>query len=52
MSRSDVSSGGDVLLETPVARERVTPVKIPVSRYTSPEFYEREMTDVWPKAWA
>ena len=36
MSPADVSSGGDVLLETPVARERVTAVKIPVSRYTSP----------------
>ena len=42
---------GDVLLETPVGRERVTPVKIPVARYTSSEFFEREMTDVWPHAW-
>jgi choline monooxygenase len=44
-------SSGDVLLETPVGRGRVTPVKIPVARYTSPEFFEREMTDVWPRAW-
>jgi len=42
----------DALLETPVSgRERVTAVKIPVSRYTSPEFFAREMTDVWPKTW-
>ena len=41
----------DVLLEEPVKRERVTAVKIPVSRYLSPEFYEREMADVWPRAW-
>ena len=30
---------------------RVTPVKIPVSRYTSPEFFAREMESVWPQAW-
>ena len=41
----------DMLLETPVGRGRVTPVKIPVARYTSPEFFEREMTEVWPRAW-
>jgi choline monooxygenase len=41
----------DVLLESPVGKQRVTAVKIPVSRHTSPEFYEREMADVWPKAW-
>ncbi len=32
-------------------RTRVTAVKIPVSRYTSPEFFAREMVDVWPKTW-
>ena len=42
---------GDVLLETPVSPKRVTAVKIPVSRYTSPEFFAREMVDVWPKTW-
>jgi nitrite reductase/ring-hydroxylating ferredoxin subunit len=51
MSASDVSTGGDVLLEQPVTRERVTAVKIPVSRYLSPEFFERELADVWPRAW-
>jgi choline monooxygenase len=45
------SANTDVLLETPVGPTRATPVKIPVSRYTSPEFYDREMTDVWPRAW-
>ena len=29
----------------------VTAVKIPVSRYTSPEFFAREMADVWPTTW-
>jgi nitrite reductase/ring-hydroxylating ferredoxin subunit len=48
---ADVSTGGDVLLESPVTPKRVTPVKIPVSRYTSAEFFDREMADVWPKAW-
>lgn len=48
---SDVSTGGDVLLEEPVTRARVTAVRIPVSRYVSPEFFEREMADVWPRAW-
>jgi nitrite reductase/ring-hydroxylating ferredoxin subunit len=42
---------GDVLLETPVGPTRATPVKIPVSRYISTEFYDREMVDVWPRAW-
>jgi choline monooxygenase len=42
---------GDVLLEAPVGKQRVTAVKIPVSRYVSPEFYKREMADVWPAAW-
>ena len=42
---------GDVLLETPVSPKRVTAVKIPVSRYLSPEFFERELTDVWPRSW-
>ena len=42
---------GDVLLETPVSPTRVTAVKIPVSRYTSPEFFAREMVDVWPTTW-
>lgn len=42
---------GDVLLETPVRPRRVTPVKIPVSRHTSPEFYDREMAEVWPRTW-
>jgi choline monooxygenase len=48
---SDISTGGDVLLQTPVSPKRATAVKIPVSRYTSPEFFAREMADVWPKAW-
>jgi choline monooxygenase len=42
---------GDVLLETPVSPARVTPVKIPVSRYTSADFYDREMAEVWPRTW-
>ena len=45
------SNAGDVLLEEPVKRERVTAVKIPVSRYLSPEFFEEELTRVWPRAW-
>ena len=52
MSASDVSTGGDVLLQQPVGgRERVQPVRLPVSRSVSPEFFERELADVWPKAW-
>jgi len=52
VSAQDVSTGGDVLLQQPVTgRERVTAVKLPVSRYISPEFFQRELTDVWPKAW-
>ena len=26
-------------------------MKIPVTRYTSPSSSQREMTDVWPRAW-
>ena len=47
----DLSTGGDVLLQAPTGKQRVTAVKIPVTRYTSPEFFAREMADVWPKAW-
>ncbi len=48
---TDRSTGGDVLLQTPTGKQRVTAVKIPVTRYTSPEFFAREMADVWPKSW-
>lgn len=51
MTASDVSTGGDVLLQQPTGKERVTAVKLPVSRYVSTEFFEREMSNVWPKAW-
>ena len=52
MTNTDVSTGGDVLLQQPVSgRTRVEAVKLPVSRYTSPAFFERELADVWPKAW-
>ncbi len=46
---TDLSTGGDVLLQTPTGKQRVTAVKIPVTRYTSPEFFAREMADVWPQ---
>jgi len=29
----------------------VTPVAIPVHRYTSPEFAQRELRDLWPRVW-
>jgi nitrite reductase/ring-hydroxylating ferredoxin subunit len=52
MTNTDVSTGGDVLLQQPVSgRQRVAAVRIPVSRYVSPEFFERELADVWPRAW-
>jgi len=51
MTNTDVSTGGDVLLQTPTGKQRATAVKMPVSRYISPEFFERELTDVWPKTW-
>src|SRR5436190_1252624 len=41
----------DLLLETPITPTRAAAVKIPVTRYTSAEFFEREMADVWPRAW-
>ncbi len=40
---------GDVLLETGTVRR--TPVQIPVYRYTSPEFFAREMELLWPRTW-
>ena len=33
------------------ATRRATPVRIPVSRYVSPEFFAREMTLMWPRTW-
>ena len=50
-SMSGVPAPGDVLLETPVGKQRVAAVKIPVARHISPEFYEREMADMWPRTW-
>ncbi len=42
---------GDVLLETGTGNARRTPVKVPVYRYTSPAFHDREMEQLWPHVW-
>jgi nitrite reductase/ring-hydroxylating ferredoxin subunit len=36
---------------TTVPSPRARPVTIPVYRYTSPEFFEREANELWPRVW-
>jgi len=33
------------------APTRAVPVRIPTARYTAPEFFERELRDLWPRTW-
>src|SRR5450432_3752033 len=38
-------------VETTTAPTRVSAVRIPTHRYLSPEFFAREMEQLWPRVW-